>query len=475
MSTLNDFKSRADAFEATHALFTLQLKGRPFWDYIRPYVFREIAVASGLSRRVIWPNQQLPKSVLWRTATSFSQTTIELGRRLIAPAEKHYDIVFFDYDTKRIVNDRRVNCVTYPTVKTLSERYSLLVLDPSDFNESTDGLYPCDVYSIRADYLIARTLARLLPLSNQELAFLADLGRRIEQEFRVTVDIVEFVREIFLYQHLLCERLKQKLRAWSPSLIVFQNDGTRYAVQAARDLGIGVLEMQHGATFRGDFFTSYGDNVKIQTMPDDILTFGTYWNHSFSTAARKTAVGFPFFESSLRTINRKAIQRQPGLIIGVSTLEQALPACLFEVAKSRPNIRIRFKLRPEEYSTWRSIYPKEMALQPNFQFIADDQVPLFEHLSAAQYIVATACTTAIYEGLCLGASPLIYGTSCLEMMEDLVADGFALQVFNPEDILRIIDANKSGKPAHSDLFYKPDALKNIELAFASLMPHQALT
>jgi hypothetical protein len=96
----------------------------------------------------------------------------------------------------------------------------------------------------------------------------------------------------------LFSRLLSRVR---PNLLLIQQacySGQAPAVLAARRLGIRVAEYQHGAILSGHDAYNWGHAAREhpgirQCLPDDILTYGEWWNGQFNAPVNKVTVGNP--------------------------------------------------------------------------------------------------------------------------------------------------------------------------------------
>ena len=92
-------------------------------------------------------------------------------------------------------------------------------------------------------------------------------------------------------------------------------------VKAAKDLGIEVIELQHGTISPYHLGYSYPENTmrinneirEIEYFPDKILSFGDYWQNSSHFPIDKEniiSMGFPYFEENSRTYMKMAEHKE---------------------------------------------------------------------------------------------------------------------------------------------------------------------
>jgi hypothetical protein len=166
-------------------------------------------------------------------------------------------------------------------------------------------------------------------------------------------------------------------------------------------------------------------------------------------------------EDSLVKLKKKNIPRESKTITAISVLDFEMAKVIHEFAMAMPDYNIYYKLRQEEYSSWKDLYPLEMVEQANIIFIDNNNVSLFECLFKSQYVIST-CSTAIYEALYLGAKAIVYKGWCYEELSDFIDKGYVITVASSLELIACIKSSTSPKNTiDSEIIYKKKALENI--------------
>jgi len=464
-----DFINSFFEFEQKNNLFGIKIKGCKFWDYIRWPVI-EYIVSDKYKPKLSFQYHRLSarrtKSLKEILAGSlyFIPYATKLIFNYFALRNNMFDLVIFDHSNRKIIDNMRVNQITYPFIKHFDNSFSILVFDPSQPKDNVDGKYPCRVINTRIFYILAKMFVRFIRLSDEDKVKIEKLRRLILSNYGINCDINQTIKDIYLPQLILTKAFKVMLRKIKPKLVIIVYDGKKYFIQAPHDLGIPVLELQHGAITLLDPYYSYPDLSlqEIDTIPDYFFTFGKYWNNKVNSPSCRIDVGSPYFEQISKDIKGRRIKRNSKNILAVSALDYNMAESISEFAELMPDYEVYYKLRPEEYVGWKELYPKKMTEQKNITFIDNDKKSIFEYLCEANYVISTF-STAIHEALFFGANVIIFKGWQSEMFQDLADDGYALQAASAKQIKEIVIMNKkSEKSIESEYLYKSDSLKNME-------------
>lgn len=462
------FYEELTRFEKSNALFGYTIKNRRFWDYIRWSVIEHIANEK-YKPKLNFPYHRLSR----RKRKAFKEILLELLYAVPQMAKiiinyikfknNMFDMVFFDHTNRKTIDKKRVNHVAYPFIKYFNGFYSILTFDPSPPEDNVDGKYPSKVVNTKILHTLAKVFGKFVALSRKDKETIEQLRRLILDTYGVDCDIARAVKDIYLPQLILVKIFKGMLKKIKPKLAVIIYDGKKYFIQAPRDLGIPVLELQHGAITLFDPYYSYPElsRREAETIPDYCFTFGKYWNNKINSPSRRIDVGSPYFEQISKDIKEKRPKRNEKNILAVSTLDYDMAETVSEFAELMPDYTIYYKLRPEEYAGWKELYPQKMTAQENIVFIDNDKKSIYEYLCESAYVISTF-STAILEALFFGTNVIIFKGWHSEMFMDLIDDGYALQAANARDIAEIVANNKkTGRTIDPEYLYKSNSLENM--------------
>ena len=185
---------------------------------------------------------------------------------------------------------------------------------------------------------------------------------------------------------------------------VAYSERNRALTKAAHDLGIPVVELQHGTIYSAH----PGYNLPVadpQYSPDYLLTWGDYWASGTRNypAKRTVAVGYPYLAHSLKSFPRKASANGVVRILFISqgTVGAELADVARELSERLPadQFTVSFKLHPNESRTWRSQYPSLAG--SGVKVIENDARSVYECFGESDAIVGVY-STALIEGLMWG-------------------------------------------------------------------------
>ncbi|WP_198667840.1 hypothetical protein [Saliphagus sp. LR7] len=312
-------------------------------------------------------------------------------------------------------------------------------------------------------------------LERVEAAFAERFGTGLDVAGRVRRDLVTRRCRRPLYRRLF-ERL-------DPDLVVLVvSYGKETAIEVCSDLGIPVVELQHGVI--NPYHVGYsfpGDRTK-ETFPDYLFTFGEFWGETVEVPIpgdRVYPVGYPHLEASLSELerdneggsgdangDRSGDESDEGgeqlLVVSQGTIGRELSRFAAALAEGFPG-EIVYKLHPGEYDGWADSYP--WLREADVDVRADaDLYDLFAE-SAAQIGVYS---TALYEGLAVGLDTYLLECPGVVQLKPLVDRGYATVVDSPESFLVAFEAGESSPPEDRTPFFVPNAVDNIEAALADV-------
>ena len=204
-------------FEIKNDLFSLRIKNKVFWDYVRLYIFEEI-VHSHFGKR---PYKDGKKRILHLAINLikyiFSRTFSFLS------IKKNYEIILINYNRNNIVDNKNVNIHMYFTAKCIDPEKTLLI-DPSGDTQNKDD-YLCEIFNAKSTYIYARFLSKLIMFNRAEINKLINLNQLIKSTFNVDVNIQSVAKNIFGYQVLLGKQYRRFFKMYNPSAIIYCDNG----------------------------------------------------------------------------------------------------------------------------------------------------------------------------------------------------------------------------------------------------------
>lgn len=240
--------------------------------------------------------------------------------------------------------------------------------------------------------------------------------------------------------------------------------------RAAHDLGIPVVELQHGTVYPAH--AAYNLSVADSAYsPDYLLGWGDYWLRQARNfpAKKAVSVGYPFLERALADNPRKVHGGVPlVLFISQGTIGKRLSELAAELGRISGNAcRIVFKPHPNEMKSWRRLYP---ALSDSGVEVAEDAARGIYSWLAEADAVAGVYSTAMIEGLVWGTKAYVFRSlPGADTMASFCSGGAAEYVDGAEDLaarLRLQFAAQASGAAPFDRteFFADNAAANVAAA-----------
>tara|TARA_B100000579_G_scaffold434845_1_gene456671 strand:- start:244 stop:1662 length:1419 start_codon:yes stop_codon:yes gene_type:complete len=456
-------------FEIKHDLFSLRIKNKVYWDYVRLYIFEEI-VHSHFGKR---PYKDGKKRILHLAINLLKYFFARMFSFVFS--NKNYDIILINYNRNNIVDNKHVNIHMYFTAKCIDPEKTLLI-DPSGDTQNKDD-YLCKILNAKSTYIYARFLSKLIMFNRAERNKLINLKGLIKRNFDVDINIQSVAKNIFGYQVLLGKQYRRLFKLYNPSIIIYCDNGYMKGIaDEASKNNIIKIDHQHSLISYLNVLYNYKSssiNCITSTIPDYIFTFGDYWLDKINTMSKPITVGFPYFDHKYKKlIASKSIEKSKSIII-ISMLTGNSKSILIDYAIALsmrlPDWTIYYKLRNYEFKSWKETYPKEI-LRENI-IMVDSNVPeLYDIFSKCSYQIGIN-STAIYEGIAFGLSTILIKTGWYQEAEPLYLNNKAFLVDNYEEAYQIIIKNKTiDEPvdknsifAENSIHNTVNALKNINL------------
>lgn len=264
----------------------------------------------------------------------------------------------------------------------------------------------------------------------------------------------------------VCKKYFSKiLKKVQPKVIVEVNHYSIHRMiltEIARENNIPAIELQHGTMHSEHLAYQYGTDEEIKQLPNYILTFSEYWNHTANMPVNSTrliATGFPNFEKKVKEYKKAKSIKEKKKIIFVSqgTIGKELSKVAVQLEKKldKEKYHIIYKLHPSEYPIWKEEYTwlKDSEIE-----VVDNSVRnIYEYFAEADIQIGVY-STAIYEGLGFDLQTIIYNIGHAGTMSSLVEQGYAVFANNVDDILKELQVEKSVQKG--SVFWKENALEN---------------
>lgn len=446
-------------------LFERDVDGVHYWHFIRFHVYDMVLEHLGWIRK-----QPLRKMVSLRKKISIAIALLSNAvRRSVNKNRTEADILvlkgknsvkskgsFIDPYTSFLDTQGGLNCIWW------EDLYRWEHVEGDD----PERLYYLDSVHLRA------MLKRCLSFSGS--AALAEEARYIVSYFqengigiseRKLVFLLTLVQNYFKYYSV---SLKKALMTIHPKVLVIishYDPFKMFLTKCAHELGVYVVELQHGSMGRYHIGYNIRKRGKCDTLPDEIFTFGDFWTEQSSltkNGVRLTTTGFPYFEQHSDQLHKGASSaRKRILIISQEVIRETLSSLAVALARTLEQSRyeIVYKLHPAEYTTWELIYSDEFK-RSGVTVVANGN--LYTLLGTTDIHIGVY-STVIIESLVFEKPLILLEAYGAHYYTELVEKGRAFFARDTRDVVRIIKSNPgiNRKFASVEYFWQPNSVESI--------------
>jgi len=262
----------------------------------------------------------------------------------------------------------------------------------------------------------------------------------------------------------------------NPQYLFTADFGETGIVAAAKELGIKVIEFQHGITDRNTYGYSWSSYAlpykKAMPVADQLFLYGNYWADELRASGfwdeELRSVGSLRLDA-YRNLGRENRNREDAhnllLTMQGSNIEKVLTFIseFTALAKGKIDFRLFIKLHPL-YEKNKKTYLEVFQNDPNVQVLLGNENPsTFELLSRANLHVSvySACH---YEALALGVPTVILPFAGSEHVLHLHETGQAFLAKTPQELLEIVLKAKDQRAPEEvgEYYFKLGALENMK-------------
>lgn len=221
----------------------------------------------------------------------------------------------------------------------------------------------------------------------------------------------------------------------------------QHVTGAAKDLGLRVVELQHGAITPYHLGYSYPGRPEVAGQPDELWCFGSYWAETVELPAGTATkvVGAPFIR---RLTEDELAAKDPRLVVVASqgTIGAELLPAARRLAELRPDLKVEFRPHPSEHLSDYRRLPAATDLPANLRLSIE---PTRALQTRATYQVGVS-TTALFEGMVLGCRTAVVKLPGWEYLQPAVERSDALLAADGTDLARRLD---NAPPCHDTTAY----------------------
>ncbi|WP_436344041.1 hypothetical protein [Natronorubrum sp. FCH18a] len=428
-------------FERDYSLFNLKIDGVPIWERLRFSTYQEIKQQSGTGQAHtsvnLDNNDHVKGAKIWlrnlfhrNPFLTSKSDVIFVGHQR---RKKKLDGYWWDIYCDPIHEEGSLNSVHFEKPYLLKHRT------------------PAKTESLRyLEFIIyGGTIQRKLGLHNitlspEEKDYLNDVQEGIHQRFNTEIKLSNKVQRLLRNRRCRLWLYKRLLDKIDPEVaVVVVSYGKHMFIEACKQKGIPVIELQHGVIYPDHLGYSYsGDRTKT-TFPDYLLTWGEFWGKDIEFPIpdnRVIPVGYPHLDQSTNQYENVR-PRDQILFISQGTIGKQLSKFAMELDQ-HPGVdyKIVYKLHPGEYDRWETEYP--WLLEADFEIIDNSDRQLYK-LFAESSVQIGVGSTAVYEGLAFGLETYVYDCPGSSILQPLVDDGAATIISSADKLASILGSGSS--------------------------------
>ncbi len=469
------------AFERAQGLFLREACGVRFWHLIRFAFYSGILLPHYVSMDAAHPDMKAKPSGGAKRKAHWGRVRRLVERIRFDPscAFRNRDVLIaLTPRVTRLVNGRRVRLATDFFLNALHASHAVLEfpMRGAGYAAHDSGGRIFRWTRIQRDLKAFQASAEFAALTGEIEVVAGRVSEEIATAFGMDVDRAWVSRKIGSV--VAMDRVAVPiLRSWLKRLgvrcvveVVHYSEKNLFLTRAAHDLGIPVVELQHGTVYPAHvaYNLPVGDSPY---SPDYLLGWGDYWLRQTRNfpAKKAVAVGYPFLERALAENPRKVHGGVPlVLFISQGTIGKRLSGLAAELGRISGNAyRIVFKLHPNEMKSWRRLYP---VLSDSGVEVAEDPMrSIYSWLAEADAAVGVY-STAMIEGFVWGVKTYVFRSlPGADTMAPFCSGGAAEYVDGAEDLatrLRLQFAAQASGTAPFDRtdFFADNAAANVAAA-----------
>ena len=443
--------------EGQFGLLRRRVEGVAYWERIRFHVHRRLLVESGAMK----PPQAGTSTVSGRLSLQAKALLASLRRSALGSLPGCE--VLLVGGGRRVHDPERGWHSPYWEPLASGCRLEPIVLEYQGgvpWSRAADGLPTFFLDGLNALSRLRRLSGSSAALPGSETAVLTEVGRELECRTGVRPDLPAIAREDLARRQTALPLFQDILDRADPKVMVVECSYDKHTlIEAAHRKAVPVVELQHGVVSRHHFGYHFPPQSGIPAVfPDWFLAWGDYWKTAAAypmEAHRIVATGFPRFDRERRGVE----YLQPSdtiLFLSQTMLGDVLSRFAAELADLGFRDRIVYRLHPLEVTGWQDRYPWLVDAGVR---VSGPEVPLYRELRTATIHVGTF-STALFEGLGLGATLYLVEAPGIEYMTDLIEGGRATLTRTPAELATAVRTDQH-RPASrvGDAFFRPGALE----------------
>lgn len=450
-----------DFLETEKELFSRQIDEFHYWHFIRFHFYEKILISKGWIQKLNRRKNATPLDISKICAGLLFNS---LKYNLRWDREKT-ELLILNSPKRVRLAEKMIDPYTDILIKEIPHIHT--IWEESTYwkhprRESKSDLYYFDNLHVETTVKGLFTLSKNR-IIRKEADYLKDVAKQLDVDMPLD-GIAGLIQKAYnLHRHgshVIQDRLLQKKVKFI--LLIIHYDMTKMLVTSiAKSMGIYVAELQHGSM--GPYHVAYNfhHQMKLNTLPDEILTLGRYWNDTTRISqnnVRLTSVGMPYFEQKISQLQQpQKHQKVKILILSQEAIGKRFCAVATDLFKMLDphQYEILYKLHPKEYDNWQRTYSDEFK---NLGIHVYDDFDLYQLMNESDIHIGVYSTT-VMESLVFGKTLILIESYGVHYFTHLIDSGRAHFARNASEVADIIRSQKSYVSNLKDVSYywEPDS------------------
>lgn len=389
-----------------------------FWEIIRFRIYRYISEKAKLQEQA---HTKLTKVDKLKRVSGYIKNSLVNNPFF----HKTTDVIVFSHPRPKSVDGKTIDIYTkYFIDELVSKEKSFIELETAYL-----GTHPKDMTKNKSytDFIVLMTnlFKKFIKVNfnEKEKNIIDNINKEFSDIFGIKIDITSEIIDgirTFKVKKYFYKKLFLKLKP--KQLYICPSYGNSDVVSAAKDLGIEVIEIQHGVFSDYHLGYSFPNRKKeLDYFPNKFLVWGEYWKDliKFPIPSKNVQVRqFDFLERNIKKYSSLEKKDQIVVLSQGNVGNQMASLLLVNIDKFK-HLKIIYKLHPGEFDRYEKYeaLQKLLDLYKNIEIIKDTD--LHKLLAESKYQIGIN-STALFEGVEFGCDTILFNTSGIEYMDKFV-------------------------------------------------------
>lgn len=337
---------------------------------------------------------------------------------------KKVDTLVFTHPVSKLKNNKQIDIYTHFLINDF-------IQDDTSFLEFES---PHKGNHIREKHDYKRYLDNIFIIRNLKNIFVhINLSTQTEETLtKLSNELNEEFNDYFNIKKVLISNVKKFIPTYNSYLKILQRTkpkkiylvisyGRSELIKAAKDIGIEVIELQHGTFSRYHLGYSFPKEVNTQYFPDKFYVWNKYWKNLINLPIQADKViifPFQYLEIERKKYNHLKKEKHSLIIFSQGGITENILDKIIENITYFQKFNITFKLHPNEYHMI-SKYKSLIYLQKEYNIKVVTNIDLYEYLAKSEY-QAGVFSTALYEGEEFNCKTILLDVSGIEYMDKFI-------------------------------------------------------